>query len=445
MKKVLSLVLVIAMVLSSMSFAFASPLTDISDSDYKDAINTLVGLGIIDGYEDGTFRPEKTVTRAQMAKMLVVTLGYGDLVSGSKSNFADTQGHWADAYVALAAGKGLVQGYPNGTFRPDKTVSYDEALTIVVRALGYTDSCNELKGMTWPTNFKVKAAELKITKDVVLTATGADRGGIAQLINNALKVALVKVNTDGDVIKATTTTTNSQNEVVTKYVLLLSRLATSKTIDKVTPDYLDEDSKLYAGDIVDLAPYMYQNIEVYENDDDEVVYVNDVESDVKIGEFRHAKDDPNKVNVRIDGKNKLYSLEDPAETKVFYNGVEVTMTENEMEIGSATKVNLHKAAATFVLNDDNEIVGIIADKYTDAVKVSNEYNGKTKLEGYMLPLDDDDEVDYTKLTVKGAVTTLEDIKEDDVIVLFAGAGLVNAKTTEAEKLTIEVVSRRKNH
>ncbi len=441
MKKVLSLVLVMAMVLSSMSFAFgASNLTDIVDTDYEDAINTLVGLGIVAGYEDGTFRPEKTITRAEMAKMMVVTLGYGDLVAGSKSNFADTQGHWADAYIALAAGKGIVQGDGNGKFRPDAIVSYDEAITMLVRGLGYTDTCNELKNMTWPTNFKVKAAELKLTKDVTLSSNGADRGGVAQLINNALKTALVTVNTDGDVIKATTTTTNSDNEVVTKYVLLLSRLATSKTIAKVTPEYLDEDSKLYAGDIVDLAPYMYQEIEVFENDDDEVVYVNDVESDVKIGEFRHAKDDANKINIRIDGKNKLYKLNDSDETPVFYNGVEVIMSETEMENGSSTLVDLHKAAATFVLNDDDEIVGIIASKYTEAKKVTNVYNGKSKFEGFNLPLDDDDEVDYKDLTVKGIVDSIDDIEEDDVIVLYAGGGLKSITgSTEPEKLTIEVV------
>lgn len=445
MKKVLSLVLVLAMVLSSMSFAFAGTFEDVT-GDYEDAINTLVGLGIVTGYEDGTYRPEKTITRAEMAKLMVITLGYGDLVAGSKSNFADTQGHWADSYVALAAGKGIVQGDGNGKFRPDAIVSYDEAITMLVRGLGYTDTCNELKNMTWPTNFKVKAAELKLTKDVTLSATGADRGGVAQLISNALKTALVTVNTDGDVIKATTTTTNSDDEVVTKYVLLLSRLATSKTIAKVTPDYLDEDSKLYAGNIVDLAPYMYQEIEVYENDDDEVVYVNDVESDVKVGEFRHAKDDVNKVNVRIDGKNKLYTLKDSAATPVFYNGVEVIMSEKEMEIGredgDASKskeiVDLHKAAATFVLNEDDEIVGIVANKYTEAKRVGNEYNGRTKFEGFALPLDDDDEVDYTKLTVTGEVDKLEDIKEDDVIVLYAGAGEVSPDA-DTEKLTIEVV------
>ncbi len=433
MKKVLSLVLVIAMILSSFSFAFAANFEDV-EGDYEKAINTLVGLGVVTGYEDGTFKPERIVTRAEMAKLIVEILGYGDLVAGSKSNFADTQGHWADAWIALAAGRGIVVGDGDGNFRPDAQVSYDEAITMIVRALGYTDDCNELKGMTWPTNFKVKAADLKLTKDVKIVGTGADRGGVAQLLFNALEANMVTVDTDGNVNYVKDGEDNK---------ILLNALA-KKDRFVVAPKHLDKDDKEYKGDIVDLTPYMYQDIKVFVNDDDEVVYVTKVESEVKVGEFRKTDEkDDGKVFIRIDGKNKAYDLfkEEGKDISipVYYNGVEIKLDEEEMETGDTNLVDLHKAAATFVLTDNDEITGIIAEKYTDAARVANEYNGKTKLEGYLLPLDDDDEVDYSKLTVRGAVDTLEDIEEDDVIVLFAGKGVKNAKTTEPEKLVIEVV------
>lgn len=433
MKKVLSLVLVIAMILSSFSFAFAANFEDV-EGDYEKAINTLVGLGVVTGYEDGTFKPERIVTRAEMAKLIVEILGYGDLVAGSKSNFADTQGHWADAWIALAAGRGIVVGDGDGNFRPDAQVSYDEAITMIVRALGYTDDCNELKGMTWPTNFKVKAADLKLTKDVKIVGTGADRGGVAQLLFNALEANMVTVDTDGNVNYVKDGEDNK---------ILLNALA-KKDRFVVAPKHLDKDDKAYMGDIVDLAPYMYQDIKVFVNDDDEVVYVTKVESEVKVGEFRKTKEvDDGKVFIRIDGKDKAYDLfqekDKDVSIPVYYNGVEVFLDEEEMETGDTNLVDLHKAAATFVLNDEGQIVAIVAEKYTDAARVANEYNGKTKLEGYLLPLDDDDEVDYSKLTVRGAVDTLEDIEEDDVIVLFAGKGVKNAKTTEPEKLVIEVV------
>jgi hypothetical protein len=441
MKKVLSLVLVIAMVLSSFSFAFAAPkFEDVVDTDYEKAINTLVGLGVVTGYEDGTYRPERVVTRAEMAKLIVEILGYGNLVAGSKSNFADTQGHWADAWIALAAGRGLVIGTGDGKFTPDRQVSYDEAITMVVRALGYTDDSNELKGMTWPTNFKVKAADLKLTKDVKIAGTGADRGGVAQLLYNALEANMVTVDSDGDVnyIKD-----GDDNKI------LLNALATKDRF-VVAPKHLDEDDKAYMGDIVDLAPYMYQDIKVFVNDDDEVVYVTKVESDVKVGEFRSYTDVDGDVYIRIDGKNKAYDLAyavvDNVEADtipVYYNGVEKDMTEDEMEgvyeeDEDPTIVDLHKADATFVLNDAGDIVAIVANKLTNAARVTNKYNGRTKIQGFALPLDDDDEVDYDKLTVTGEVDTLEDIEEDDVIVLFAGAGEVTT-SADTEKLVIQVV------
>jgi hypothetical protein len=125
--------------------------------------------------------------------------------------------------------------------------------------------------MTWPTNFKVKAAELGITKNVKLSADGADRGGVAILLYNALEAELVTVNTDGDVVF-------SGKE-------LLSRLAE-----------LDEDYVKYLLKRLILAiktmPAIWltwhhisiQSLKVYLNDDDEVVYIKDSNSLVVEGE-----------------------------------------------------------------------------------------------------------------------------------------------------------------
>ena len=187
---------------------------------------------------------------------------------------------------------------------------------------------------------------------------------------------------------------------------------------------------------------MYQDIDVYLNDDGEVVYVSKVNSDVLEGEFRRftGESGADKVYVRIDGKNKAYDIvvDDDDKLPVFYNGVEVKMTEGQMEAEGGDPVNLHTAAARFVLNDDDEITAIVATKFTGAKRVENEYNGKARFEGIYLPLDDDDKVDYDKLTVTGAVDSLEDIEVDDVIVLFAGAG-ERTPTKDTEKLVIQVV------
>ena len=415
MKKVLSLVLVIAMVLSSMSFAFASTFEDVT-GDYEKAIDTLSALGVIDGYEDGTYRPEKTVTRAEMAKLMVITLGYGDLVAGSKSNFSDTQGHWADAYIALAAGKGIVVGDGNGKFRPDATVSYDEVYTMLVRGLGYTDTCNELKGMSWPTNFKVKAAELDITDDVVMSTTGADRGGVAQAIFNALEATLVTVNSDGDVVK----TQDSDEE----YVQLLSRLAEKKDIT-VSADSLDVDSDDYLGNIVDLNQYVYQNITAYLNDDDYVVYVKDSNSVVVEGTVDSIDTATNSFVIE-DADDDLFTidLDDATSLDMFYNGAERSDSITIADI--AESFETIKAIGIEDEDDDNgkidqspELVGFVVLDRTEVIRVEQEYvDGKDSLDGLQLAIDSSDDVDLTKITVSGDAESLEDIQEDDIVVQY---------------------------
>jgi len=453
MKKVLSLVLVIAMVLSSMSFAFAGTFTDIVDNNYAEAIETLTALGVITGYEDGTFRPEQVVTRAEMAKLLVVTLGFGDLVSGSKSNFTDTQGHWADAYIALAAGKGIVIGTGDGKFAPDKTVTYNEALTMLVRGLGYTDTCNEIKNMTWPTNFKVKAAEIGITNGVKLTSEGADRGGIAALINNALKATLVTVDTDGNV--------TSLRDVATVAGLagdlkpLLSRLAEKKDHFVVNANKVDPKHRDYAGDSVDLKPYMYQDLKVYvdKNDDKKVVYIVKSYSDVVEGTLK-ANNDNNpttgtdavknaangKINVKLADKSteKLGVIGTISDTiGVFYNGKEVSLTEYQIENGVANDtINLKNAAVTVIVNDDNKILNIVAEKATFGDRVSREYKKDAlKLGKITLPKKGDN-VDLSKVTVTGAVDDINDVKIDDIVIAYATQGNDNKVVPNSVKLVV---------
>jgi hypothetical protein len=434
MKKVLSLVLVIAMVLSSMSFAFASTFEDVT-GDYEDAINALAGLGVVTGYEDGTYRPEKVVTRAEMAKLMVEILGYGDLVAGAKSNFADTQGHWADAYIALAAGRNIVVGDGNGNFRPDATVTYNEVLTMIVRGLGYTDDSNEIKSMTWPTNFKVKAAELGITDGVKMSTTGADRGGVAQALYNALEASLVSVNTDGDVVYLKGTGDRT--------VPLLSRIAQEAGTwnddeDRyeftVAPKHLDSSDKDYAGDIVDLEPYMYQTVEAYASKDDSdiIVYVGDNYSDTVEGTFVVDSNTPAADDSEIQVKLADGTVEDldiTSAVNVYYNGSQVSLDESDMEDGNAdVTVDLDDAKVVVILDDSDEVEAMVAFNATYANRITRTYKEDAiKLGQIKLPLKGD-EVNLNKVTVTGAVDDIYDIEEDDIVVAYAAKGYDNDNT-----------------
>lgn len=434
LRKILSLILASMMTLSSFSFAFGEvggTTTRFADvtGDYETAIEILTSLNVIDGYEDGTFKPEKTITRAELAKVLVETLGYGSLVSGAKSNFTDTQGHWADGYISIASGTGLVLGDGNGTFRPDVTVTYDEALTMIVRALGYTD--NVVKG-TWPTNFKIKATELDITDDVKMVSNDADRGGVAQALFNALEVATVKVNSDGDIsyqMKADGKTPK----------ILLDSLSDFEEDYVVTPDTLNKDSKNYGGDIIDLSNYMYQSIKAYVNDDKDVVYVKENNSLVVEGTIDTKADNSTVLNIKgTDGKTSKVVFN--ADVKLFYNyDEEANYDMNDLvTLNGAPNVSFDKIKVVAKDSNDNgkidvdtEIQGVIVEQQTEATVIANAYRtGKTKLDIFNLPTDKDGEVDLTKVTVVGNAESVDEIEVDDVVVAYS------AMNDEAIKLVV---------
>jgi len=287
---------------------------------------------------------------------------------------------------------------------------------MVVRALGYTDNCNELKGMTWPTNFKVKAAELELLNGVKMAASGADRGGVAQLLYNALDATLVTVTVDGDV-------TLLQDQVGTNKIdrILLTRLAKAAPEYEVITETLDKDSKYYGGNIVDLAPYMYQTIDAYVSKTNQykVVYVKDVVSLTIEGTVTESTVGSITVEDAND-KEHVIKVETGKTIKTYFNGVENQKTEKELE----------DAKVTVIINDvnDNEkfdaskdlVDSVVATKATKEVQIKKAYaKGKLKLDSINLP-EADDEVDFDNLVIKGDATKLEDIKKDSVVTAFEG-------------------------
>jgi len=172
--------MVFSMIVPSLSFASFS---DIEGSKYEEAVEKLVALDTIKGYEDGTFRPENSITRAELATIITFVLGLQDaanLAQYNDSKFSDVEaGAWHTGYINIAANENIVSGYPDGTFRPSAKVSYAEATTMLINALGLNQVVNK-SGGTWPSNYMSKAAQLGITKDIagVSGADSATRGDI---------------------------------------------------------------------------------------------------------------------------------------------------------------------------------------------------------------------------------------------------------------------------
>lgn len=138
--------------------------TDVYPYDsYYHAVNRLQDLGIVSGYEDGTFQGANSITRAEFAKLIVCAMDAETEAKtfGIASKFHDVpQGNWAVPYIAYITSIGLVSGYPDGSFGPYNTITYAEILTIIGKMLGYTE---DTIGYYWPTNYIEMAASVGIT------------------------------------------------------------------------------------------------------------------------------------------------------------------------------------------------------------------------------------------------------------------------------------------
>ncbi|MDO5479247.1 MAG: S-layer homology domain-containing protein [Clostridia bacterium] len=162
-KRILTITLCTIMLMSVVSFGAYQ---DVDDSSmYGKAIEALSSAGILSGYGNGTFGSKDPLTRAQFAKIVVMISGQEDGAK-SKTNevFTDvSSSHWAIGYINEAANLGLITGYPDGSFGADEKITYAQALTIIIRMLGYTES--EV-GNNWPVDYINKAAELGITNGI---------------------------------------------------------------------------------------------------------------------------------------------------------------------------------------------------------------------------------------------------------------------------------------
>lgn len=192
LNKVLAMLVVFMMMISTVAFA-ASSFTDVAEtSSYSTAIEVGVDLGLIKGYTDGTFAPEGEITRAEFAAIVVRLLGQEAQAEGAKAatQFADVPAdHWAAGYINIATQAKVINGYGDGNFGPEDLVEYQDAITMMVRALGYEPA---IGSAGYPTGYLTKAGELGLTANVNGTnGVAANRASVAQIAFNALDVPIM--------------------------------------------------------------------------------------------------------------------------------------------------------------------------------------------------------------------------------------------------------------
>ncbi|MCO7117962.1 S-layer homology domain-containing protein [Oscillibacter valericigenes] len=173
-KRILTWLLAISMLGSLLTVpagaAAVTKFSDVSDSYTATAVESLRLMGVLDGYGDGTFRPDTVLNRAQFCKMAVYAMdGSSELGRYSTVTiFPDVKpSHWASSYINMAAKKGVISGFADGKFKPEQTVTAGQAVTILMRGLGYKD---ENMGGVWPQSYMAEAGTCGLLKSTGITS-----------------------------------------------------------------------------------------------------------------------------------------------------------------------------------------------------------------------------------------------------------------------------------
>ena len=361
LKKVLALVLAFACAFTM--FAGAA-FTDSADIKVKsEVVDTLVELGVIQGYDDGSFRPNETVTRAQMAKMIyVLRTGNSDAsaYNDDYTTFTDISTHWGRGYIKYCQSLGIIAGKSATVFAPDVKVTTQEAAKMLLVTLGYDAKKAGLVGTGWASKTNALADENGLLEDVNTSFSGpCPRQYAAQLIYNTIDAPTVVWRDDA--YHHTNVLDKDNQTVGEKYMGLKKTVATLTNVTKtsgkdtyeLTLDNRNAADSTDGADAImsftdvakDYSALKYKTVTVLHKDRKTVfgVYATDDNSE-KTGLLKNLKMDSTS-KVKLSGTK--YDLAAAAKQTVYVNGdvLYVTATSNVATEGAFT-TDTTKAAST---------------------------------------------------------------------------------------------------
>ena len=195
-KKVLALVLAMAMSLS-LAVTAGAAFNDQDKIVNTEAVDMCAALNIINGYTDGSFKPEGNVTRAEAAKMITIALNGGKeptLSASATPTYTDTANHWAAKYIEYCTSLGIVAGDGAGKFNPNGNVKAVELAKMLLIAIGYNAENEKFVGKNWDTNVNVVASQKDLYEELesIDPSVAATRDTAAQMVWNALKAWMVE-------------------------------------------------------------------------------------------------------------------------------------------------------------------------------------------------------------------------------------------------------------
>ena len=356
--------------------------TDQADIKVKsDVVDTLVSLGVIEGFEDGSFQPNGTVTRAQMAKMIyVLRTGNSDAsaYNNDKTTFTDINGHWARGYIKYCQSLNIIAGKSSTIFAPNASVTAQEAAKMLLVTLGYDAQKAGLVGSGWASKTNALADENGLLDDVNTSFTAAcPRQYAAQLIYNAIDAKTVvwrddaytnqtAAGTDNKTIGEKYMGLNTAEGVMSSFQKEDGKSTYTMDLEKITKKNGTESAKnKYFDDLTftkiakDFTSLKNQKVKVLYKGTDEVYGVFALAEDntsiaAVLGQFDKDTD------TRIKYNGNKYNVKDKATVKV--DGKDVV----------ANKVNV--SVATFVDNGKTYNKGMA--KAFNAKAISNDGSSK---------------------------------------------------------------------
>lgn len=200
MRKFLSLLLALIMTMSLVTLsAGATDFTDDSDISYNEAIDVISAIGVVDGYSDGSFKPTAVLTRGAAAKIIcnmILGPAAASNMTASAAPFKDVPAnHTFAAQIAYCAQQGIINGYPDGTFKPGNTLTGYAFLKMLEGALGYDGKIEGFTGANWTINVLKIATGIGLLEDVAEGFAGSnsvDRQTACLFAFNTLKADLVE-------------------------------------------------------------------------------------------------------------------------------------------------------------------------------------------------------------------------------------------------------------
>lgn len=476
LSSILAAVLLLLTVFSGGALAAPASFDDVSnDTPYQKAIIALSTYGVINGYEENgktLFKPDSTITRAEFTMMLTRALGV-DGVKVEGSSFTDTDNHYAKYNIKTAADMGIVNGFDDNTFRPDEKVTYEQAVKMLVCALGYQP--NAMNNGGWPIGYMSTAGQLGITKSINIAGTApAPRGVIAQLFYAALDVKIqiegtsatgekVYTTTDDTILSSKLKIANVKGTIIGVGDTHTNDLATSHLDNEMSVLVKNEEMLFDYTDcfksVAEASQYLGYNVTVYyrEATTSDIASIISIDKDTTKNEvvtiLSENIDEYDGTTLRYTDDKRSMNTKLPASSvSLIYNGKTVTGDE-VITIGDNTYTVAEALQEWLNPNSDNFFYGEVVltdtgdDGSVDIVTINNytvmvasktvtaaDYQITDKLRSNHSLILNPDSTAYTSTIYKnGAEAKVTSISANDVVLY--------AKSLDGEKYTLYVTSK----